>query len=88
MMPDNERKIIEKALNEKNYEAFIRLYKKYSILGINQGYFSEEFQTWFPILYLPVTAAVYEDNNDYVDEINILFKENFEKITAQESECG
>ena len=87
MMPDNERKEIEKALNEKDYFKFIDLYKKYSIEAIKYGQYIEEFQSWCPMIFLPDQISIGNGDN-HEGYLNILDKESFEKITHYECECG
>ena len=87
MMPENERKYIEKIIDKKDYNAFINLYKEYTIKGINQGGFYEEFNCWCPIVYLPNSIAVYE-NGEWVKDVSALDKSEFEKIVYSECECG
>lgn len=87
MMPDNERKEIEKALNEKDYFKFIDLYKKYSIEAIKYGQYIEEFQSWCPMIFLPDQISIWNGDN-HEGYLSILDKENFEKITHHECECG
>lgn len=50
-MPDDKRKEIERVLAEKDYEAFIELYKKYTIKSIEYGSYNEELETWFPMTF-------------------------------------
>lgn len=87
MMPIEERKKIEQALDNKNYFDFINLYKKYTIESIKLGKYYEEFQAWCPMVYLPDYISVWE-NNELIDHISILDKKNFDAITAHENECG
>lgn len=87
MMPENERKYIEKIIDKKDYNAFINLYKEYAIKGINQGDFYEELNCWCPMVYLPNSIAVYE-NGEWVKNVSVLDKSEFEKITYSECECG
>ena len=87
MMPDNERKEIEKVLNEKDYFKFIDLYKKYSIEAIKYGQYIEEFQSWYPMTFLPDQISIWNGDN-HEGYLSILDKENFEKITHHECECG
>ena len=89
MMPSEERKRINQTIQNKDYFNFIELYKYYSIKAIQEGSYLEEFQTWIPMTYLPSTISVFdsEDKNFY-DSVLILDKDNFEKITYSECECG
>lgn len=87
MMPDNERKEIEKVLNEKDYFKFIDLYKKYSIEAIKYGQYIEEFQSWCPMTFLSDQISIWNGDN-HEGYLSILDKESFEKITHHECECG
>lgn len=89
MMPDNERKKIQTALDSKDYFAFLELYQKYGIKSFQYGKYYEEFKAWIPMTYLPSQIWVVE-NNDYDNStyISVLDKENFDKITFHECECG
>ena len=88
MMPTEERKKISKTIQEKDYEGFIELYKEYSILAIKYGYYSEEFETWFPMIFLPDTITYWPEGAEKPEFLSILEKENFMKITYEECECG
>ena len=87
MMPKKEREQIESVLSNKDYFSFIELYKKYSIQAIEYGNYIEEFEAWCPMIYLPDGISVWDDNT-YIETISILDKNNFEKITFSECECG
>ena len=87
MMPSEERKEIEKVLNEKDYFKFVDIYKKYSIESINNGFYDEEFCCWSPMIFLPTQISVW-DGDEHEGYVSILEKENFEKITFYECECG
>jgi len=87
MMPGKEQEEIFQAINQKDYFKFIELYKKYSILALQHGKYYEEFQSWIPMTYLPDGISVWEKNR-YIETISVLDKENFEKITYTECECG
>ena len=87
MMPKKEREKIESALFNKDYFSFIELYKKYSIQAIKYGNYIEELEVWCPMVYLPDGISVWDDDT-YIETISILDKNNFEKITFSECECG
>lgn len=87
MMPEDERKEIEKSLNEKDYFKFIDLYKKYSIEAIKHGQYIEEFQSWCPMTFLPYQISIWNGDN-HEGYLSILDKDSFEKITYYECECG
>ena len=87
MMPTTERQEIEKVLNNKDYFSFIELYKKYSIKAIEYGQYYKEFESWIPMTYLPSSISVWQDNQ-FIEYISILDRNNFNKITYHESECG
>ena len=89
MMPNDEREKIRTALDNKDYFTFIELYKKYSIKAIQCGEYWEEFECWCPMTFLPSQISVIE-NEDYenITYVSILDKENFNKITYHECECG
>ena len=89
MMPSEEQKDIFEAIQNKDYDRFIELYKKYSILAIKYGKYYEEFETWIPATYLPDTISVWDENAmEFVEFISVLDKANFMKITHTECECG
>ena len=88
MMPDEQRKEIHETIENKNYFKFIDLYKKYAIESIKYGRYYEEFQAWCPMTYLPNYITVFDEQGEIIDELCILDKENFEKITYDECECG
>lgn len=72
---------IEKAIDEKDFEGFMRI-KKF----LDDLYKDEE------ICFLPDTALRYiysEDGDSYeIEELDIAKKENFVLITHHEYECG
>lgn len=87
MMNDKDRKTIQKAIDEHDFETFIKYYKHYNSEGIKHGYIdNDEFNAFFPIVYLPNEASFIVDNEWHW--INILHKDNFNRITFSESECG
>lgn len=91
MMPTEERKKISETIQNKDYEGFIELYKKYSILAIQHGKYYEEFKSWLPMTYLPDTISVWNEDGDkleFVEYLSALDKNNFMKITYAECECG
>ena len=88
MMPEKERKEISEIIRNKDYERFVKLYQKYTISAILEGSFNEEFQTWYPMIYLPEEITVFNEKDEIVDTLNILCKDNFMKITYEECECG
>ena len=47
MMPQEEQKIIFEAIQNKDYDKFIELYKAYSILAIKHGKYYAEYMTDF-----------------------------------------
>lgn len=77
MMPEEDRKEIEQVLAKKDYEAFAELYKKYSILAVEYGSYSEEFKTWFPMTFLPDYISVYDTEiEELEDELFICLSSN------------
>ena len=89
MMPQEEQKIIFEAIQNKDYNKFIELYKKYSILAIKCGKYYAEFESWIPMTYLPDSISVWDDDKvDFIEYISVLDKNNFMKITYTECECG
>lgn len=73
MMPEEDRKEIEQVLAEKDYEAFVELYKKYSILAVEYGSYNEEFETWFPMTFLPDYIGVYDTETEELEDEDELF---------------
>lgn len=69
---------IVKAINNKDYEQFMKYYEKWTAIGKKQG-----------ALYLPDEASVCA-GEDYKHMVttNILNKNNFNQITHCEYECG
>ena len=88
MIDSEEREEIQKTLNNKDFNAFIKCYKKYNSRGLFEGKFYEEFNSFIPLIYLPDTITVFDDKDKILDCISILDKSNFEKITFSECECG
>lgn len=89
MLPQMEQEAIQKAIDEKDYDTFVELYKYYSIEAIKYGYYDEELETWFPMTFLPKWISVYNtETGEYEEDEYILSKPAFMKITFSESECG
>ena len=90
MMLKKEREEIENCFKEQNYFTFIELYKQYNAKGLFSGFYSEEFETFFPMIYFPDCIYVYETKESIkpIDCINVLDKKNFLKINSVEYECG
>lgn len=88
MIPEQERKEISETIRNKNYEKFLYLYQQYAISSILEGHFNEEFQTWFPMVYLPNEINVVNNKDEIINTLNILCKDDFMKITHEECECG
>ena len=88
MMSEEERNKITKTITNKDYFTFIELYKEYSIKAIEYGEYYEEFSAWCPMTFLPDTISVYDSQTDTYDFVSVLDKENFEKISYSECECG
>lgn len=88
MMPKEEQEEIFQAINDKDYFRFIELYKKYTILGIRYGQYYDEFSAWLPVVFLPDTISVWNNETGEYEDISVLDKENFMKITYTECECG
>lgn len=86
-MPHSERQRIYEAIEGHDFEAFIYFYKKYTIQGIRNGFYSDEFNCWFPIIYFPNSISVFS-GKEIIDVIDIFDKENFDKITFNECENG
>lgn len=79
MMDEKNRKSIQKCIDRKNFRTFMKWYQRLNGSGGKRK---------FDIVYLPDTAFVYSDDSSEPDEICILERENFMKITYAESECG
>ena len=88
MIPVEEQNRISSIIQNKNYFKFIELYKEYSIKAIQQGKYYEEFKTWLPMIFLPDIITVYDSDKETFEYVSVLEKENFEKITYSECECG
>lgn len=86
-MSQNDRQRIHEAIESHNFEVFISFYKKYTIQGIKNGFYSDEFDCWFPIVYFSNSITVF-DGEEIVDDISIFDRENFNKITFNECENG
>lgn len=92
-MSGEEMNEINKAIEEHNFEEFLKYYKKYNGLGLKDGNIDDthEFSNmriFCPIVYFPDYAYIYEDEYDDGTEIFILDEEEFNKITHSECECG
>ena len=71
------QEIIE-AINDKDYEKFMKYYEEWNTIGKKQG-----------MLYLPDDASVCaEKDYEHMVTTNILNKHNFMQITHCEYECG
>ena len=88
MMPIEEQNKISAVIQNKNFFEFINLYKEYLIKAVQNGKYYKEFNSWIPMIYLPDTISVYDSETEIIEYIFILDKENFEKITYSECECG
>lgn len=88
MIPVEEQNRISSIIQNKDYFKFIELYKEYSIKAIQQGKYYEEFRTWLPMIFLPDIITVYDSDKETFEYVSVLEKENFEKITYSECECG
>lgn len=88
MIPVEEQNRISSIIQNKDYFKFIELYKEYSIKAIQQGKYYEEFRTWLPMIFLPDIITVYDSDKETFKYVSVLEKENFEKITYSECECG
>ena len=88
MIPVEEQNRISSIIQNKDYFKFIELYKEYSIKAIQQGKYYEEFRTWLPMIFLPDIITVYDSDKETFGYVSVLEKENFEKITYSECECG
>lgn len=88
MMPTEEREKITQTIKNKDYFAFVELYKKYSIQAIENGKYYEEIKAWLPMVFLPSTISVYDDKAENIEHISVLDQENFDKIAEIECECG
>ena len=87
MIPVEEQNRISAIIQNKDYFKFIELYKLYTLKAIQYGKFNEEFNSWIPMIFLPDTISVWDGDN-FIEYLNILNKDNFEKITFNECECG
>lgn len=89
MMPEEDREEIEQAIRGKHFDKFIELYKKYAVLAIKFGSYNEEFETWFPTMFLPDKIAVFNtETEEFEEDEYALSKPAFMKITYEKSECG
>lgn len=75
-----DEKELERIFKNHDFEGFKKMVKKYPSYIDSQGY---------EVVYFPETAFVYDNStDDFVGEINIMNKENFNKIDSAEFECG
>ena len=88
MLPVEDQNKISKVIQSKDYFAFIKLYKEYSIKALQYGKYYEEFGCWMPMTFLPDSISVYDSETNNFEYVSVLKKENFEKITYSECECG
>lgn len=91
-MHKKDRESIQKVIENKDFYSFIFYYKIYNALGIEHGEIEYDednhgFDVFTPIIYLPDEASIWE-GNIIKGRINILSRENFNKITFSESEHG
>lgn len=91
MMLEANRNIIQTVINNHDFEHFIELFQYWNAAGLKKGVLCQDIYNndleFIPMIYLPATVT-YEDKNGEIQEIYILQKSNFEKITYSESECG
>ena len=64
---------VEEAINNKDFDAFMKLKKKYSE------------RKWE---YFPNVIHVWKDGEGFVGELDVNVRENFNLITHHEYECG
>lgn len=90
MMPDDERNKISKSIKEHDFNKFIEFYRKWNSYGIIKGkIINMDGDIFFcPLVYLPDQASFLNEETDKIEYINILDKNNFDKITYEECECG
>lgn len=78
---NGDAKKVEKAIEDKDFDAFMELKKKYT--GRKEGIAQA---SW---VYFPDVIHVWDnETNDFVDELDINVRENFMKIDHTEYECG
>lgn len=87
MMSEKDRKTIQQALDNHDFITFIKYYKIYNSKGIQQGRFYKDINCFCPVVYLPDEASYKNEKGD-LEFIDILDRDNFNKITFSESECG
>ena len=76
--PNFPAKEIMEAINNKDYEKFMKYYKEWTVIGKKQG-----------MLYLQDDASVcVEKDYEHMVTTYILNKHNFMQITHCEYECG
>lgn len=78
---NGDAKKVEDAIDSKNFDAFMKLKKKYS--GRHDGVAQARWE------YFPNVIHVWDDEVcDFVEELDVNVRENFNKITHHEYECG
>lgn len=86
---EDKKKAVKKALDEKDFEAFVDLYSELNSEAYKKKIWSDEFQSYYFLLPLPNSISVYDtETEDFEDDLNILCKDDFMKITFSESEAG
>ena len=75
----NEQENIRKHIANHDFEAFLQFYTWYQLNTLNNP------ENW---TYFPDTIIVYDDDNKFIDRISVFDRNNFSKITHNESECG
>lgn len=90
MMSKEEKEKIENCFKNRDYFTFVKIYQQYNAKGLLSGFYSEELETFCPIIYFPDYICGYETEKSIrpKEYINILEKENFFKIDFIECECG
>jgi len=90
MMPNKETEKISKSIKEHDFNKFIEFYKKWNSYGIANGkIINIDGDILFcPIIYLPSEASFLNETTNKIEYIDILNKDNFNKITYEECECG
>lgn len=78
---NGDREKVEQAIENKDFDAFMALKEKYN--GCKEGVAQMHLE------YFPDVIHIWDnDVNDFVGELDINVRENFEKIDYAEYECG
>ena len=81
----SDEKIIMDAIRNHDFDTFLKMREKYPPDPVSKNFGEDEPSHTF--VYFPDTASVYE-NDEYIGEIDILNRSNFNRIDDTDFEWG